>query len=89
MYTVYCGDRDIYSLFVSENLEMILNYLKRTTFSHKLYVDESETAIHVEYVLRASELPEWKSGKCFTIKLYFAGHCRFMRLLLGRNYAEI
>ena len=29
MYTVYCGDRDIYSLFVSENLEMILNYLKR------------------------------------------------------------
>ena len=26
------------------------------TSSHKLYVDESETAIHVEYVLRASEL---------------------------------
>lgn len=56
MYTAYCGDRDIYSLFVSENLEMILSYLKRTTFSHKLYVDETETAIHVEYVLRASEL---------------------------------
>lgn len=35
---------------------MILSYLKRTTFSHKLYVDETETAIHVEYVLRASEL---------------------------------
>lgn len=56
MYTAYCGDKDIYSLFVSENLEMILSYLKRTTFSHKLYVDETETAIHVEYVLRASEL---------------------------------
>lgn len=28
MYTAYCGDRDIYSLFVSENLEMILSYLK-------------------------------------------------------------
>lgn len=56
MYTAYCGDRDIYSLFVSENLEMILSYLKRNTFSHKLYVDETETAIHVEYVLRASEL---------------------------------
>ena len=27
MYTAYCGDRDIYSLFVSENLEMILSYL--------------------------------------------------------------
>ena len=56
--TQYCLQKEYtpYSLFVSENLEMILSYLKRTTFSHKLYVDETETAIHVEYVLRASEL---------------------------------
>lgn len=56
MYTSYCGNREVYESFVEDNREIILTHLKHKTFSHKLYVDENENAIHVEYVLRSSEI---------------------------------
>lgn len=56
MYTSYCGNREAYECFVEENIEIILTHLKHKTFSHKMYLDEIEKTIHVEYVLRASEI---------------------------------
>jgi hypothetical protein len=54
MYTSYCGNREIYKRFITENLERILTYLKQKTFSHRIFV--TENTIHVEYVLRSSEI---------------------------------
>lgn len=42
MYTAYCGNRKLYESFIEENLENILAYIKHKTFSHNLYVDETE-----------------------------------------------
>lgn len=56
MYTAYCGNRKLYESFIEENLENILAYIKHKTFSHNLYVDETERTIHVEYILRVSEI---------------------------------
>lgn len=54
MYTSYCGNREVYKRFITENLEIILKYLKHKTFSHRIFV--AENTIHVEYVLRSSEI---------------------------------
>ena len=56
MYTCFCGNRDFYMDYVKENLPCILNYLKTSTQSLKVYVLENKSEIHVEYVLLPSDI---------------------------------
>lgn len=56
MYSSFCGNKDVYSEFVKNNLQRIISYLKRKTNSHKLQVSDDNKEIKVEYLLRASEI---------------------------------
>lgn len=56
MYISFCGNKDTYEKFVINNLDLILGYLKRKTKSHKIYIDEKKNAVHVEYILRLSDI---------------------------------
>ena len=53
MYSVYCGNKDVYDAYLKDNLPVMLAYLKRKTKSHMIDVDNG--CIKVEYILRASE----------------------------------
>ena len=56
MYSAFCGNKDVYSEFVKNNLQRIISYLKRKTNSHRLQVSDDNKEIKVEYLLRASEI---------------------------------
>ncbi|MDE6055060.1 MAG: hypothetical protein K2G55_15180 [Lachnospiraceae bacterium] len=56
MYTSFCGNKKGYLNFVESNLQHILTYLKHKTQSHRLYVSDDREDIHVEYILRSSEI---------------------------------
>ena len=56
MYSSFCGNKDVYSEFVKNNLQRIISYLKRKTNSHKVQVSDDNKEIKVEYLLRASEI---------------------------------
>lgn len=56
MYISFCGNKDTYEKFVIKNLDFILGYLKRKTKSHKIYIDGKKNAVHVEYILRLSDI---------------------------------
>lgn len=51
MYTCFCGDREMYLTFVKDNLPLIMEHLKSSTNSLKLYLNEDSNEIHVEYIL--------------------------------------
>lgn len=56
MYSSFCGNKDEYNMFVTNNLPRIIGYLKRKTNSHKVHVSADKKEIKVEYLLRASEI---------------------------------
>lgn len=56
MYTCFCGNKEIYTSFVEENLSTIMNYLKMATKSLKLFLSDNGTKIHVEYVLLPGDI---------------------------------
>jgi hypothetical protein len=56
MYTCFCGNKETYTLFVTENLQTIMSYLKISTKSLKLFLSEDGNKIHVEYLLLPSEI---------------------------------
>lgn len=56
MYSSFCGNNDVYSEFVKNNLPRIISYLKHKTGSHKIQVSNDNKRIKVEYLLRASEI---------------------------------
>lgn len=56
MYSSFCGNKDVYSKFVKNNLQRIISYLKHKTNSHKIQVSDDNKRIKVEYLLRASEI---------------------------------
>ena len=56
MFVSFCGNKNAYEQFVNHNLDLILSYLKHKTKSHKLYINYEKNAIHVEYILRLSDI---------------------------------
>lgn len=56
MYIAFCGNRDVYKRFVDKNLNLVLEYLKRQTKSHKIYIDAEKRSVHVEYILRLRDI---------------------------------
>ncbi len=56
MYLAYCSNREQYIDFINRNLDSILMYLKQNTKSQKIYIDEVKNAIHVEYIIHASQV---------------------------------
>lgn len=56
MYISYCGNKDVYRKFVERETKRILTYLKQQTKSQKIWIDSEKNAIHVEYVLRLSDI---------------------------------
>lgn len=56
MYISYCGNKDVYTIFVTKNLSRILTYLKHQTKSYELFVDFKNNAIHVSYILPLCEV---------------------------------
>ena len=56
MYCSFCGNSGEYNSFIGANLDKILRYLKHHTNSHKMYIESERNAIHVEYILRLSEV---------------------------------
>lgn len=56
MYTCFCGNKEMYTLFVEANLSTIIRHLKIATNSLKLYLSENGNEIHVEYILLPSDI---------------------------------
>lgn len=56
MYVCFCGNKETYTTFVKGNLSDILNYLKISTASLKLFLSEDEDEIYVEYILMLSDI---------------------------------
>lgn len=56
MYTCFCGNRESYMVYVNENLDYILAYLRNETGSLQVYVNEKRDEIHVNYILFSSEI---------------------------------
>ncbi|MBP3339067.1 MAG: hypothetical protein J6L69_06665 [Lachnospiraceae bacterium] len=56
MYSSFCGNKDVYSEFVINNIQRIISYLRHKTNSHKVQVSDDNMEIKVEYLLRASEI---------------------------------
>jgi hypothetical protein len=56
MYTCFCGNKKMYSLFVETNLSHILSYLKMATKSLKVFLCENDREIHIEYILLPSDI---------------------------------
>ena len=69
MYTCFCGNKEIYNRFVEENLSIIMNYLKMSTKSLKLFLDDKGTEIHVEYVLLPSDIQKGNEESVSRLKL--------------------
>jgi len=68
MYTCFCGNKEIYMAFVRNNLSMIMEHLKRSTNSLKLYLNNDANEIHVEYILLASDLRKGNEESVSRIK---------------------
>jgi hypothetical protein len=56
MYTCFCGNKKVYTLFIEENLPNIITYLKMATKSLKMFLSEDGSEIHVEYILLPSNI---------------------------------
>lgn len=69
MYTCFCGDREVYLSFVKGSHENILLYLKHSTNSLKIFVDEDRSKIHVEYVLMPSSIRNGNEESVNRLKL--------------------
>lgn len=69
MYTCFCGDRGGYLSFVDGSLEDILLYLKHSTNSLKIFVDQDRSKIHVEYVLIPSNMSNGNEESVNRLKL--------------------
>jgi hypothetical protein len=68
MYTCFCGNRETYMTFVKDNLTLILDYLKRSTASLKLYLNKDSNEIHVEYILLPSNITNGNEESVLRIK---------------------
>lgn len=58
MYVYYCGNKDKYIEYVEKNLDLIVNYLEQKTKSYKIFINKEKNEIHVEYILRLSNINE-------------------------------
>lgn len=56
MYTCFCGNRESYMTYITDNLDCILTYLRNETDSVRVYINEKQDEIHVNYILLASEI---------------------------------
>ena len=56
MYVSFRGNKETYMNFYNENQARILTYLKHQTKSHRIFIDSEKNAIHVEYILRLSDI---------------------------------
>lgn len=68
MYSSFCGNKNVYSEFVNNNLQRIISYLKRKTNSHKIQVSDDNKKIKVEYLLRGSELRKGNNESVVRLK---------------------
>ncbi len=68
MYTCFCGNRETYMKFVKDNLTLIMDYLKSSTASLKLYLNEESNEIHVEYILLPSNIKKGNEESVSRIK---------------------
>jgi len=68
MYTCFCGNREIYMAFVRNNLSMIMEHLKRSTNSLKLYLNNDANEIHVEYILLPRDIRKGNEKSVSRIK---------------------
>lgn len=69
MHTCFCGDREVYLSFVNANFENILIYLKHTTNSLKIFVDDDKSKINIEYALMMSNIKDANEESVNRIKL--------------------
>lgn len=69
MYCSFCGNREGYNLFIKSNRDKILRYLKHHTNSHRLYIESEHNAIHVEYILRLSEIKKANDESVSRLKI--------------------
>lgn len=58
MYISYCGNQKLYMEFIGQNICSIFLYLKHQTKSHRIFTDPEKNAIHIEYILRWSNIKE-------------------------------
>lgn len=58
MYISYCGNKDKYIEYVEKNLDFIVNYLEQKTKSYKIFINKGKNEIHVEYILKLSNINE-------------------------------
>ena len=58
MYTKFCADKISYLKFVDSNKDCIFDYIMKNTRSHRVYETDNTNNIHVEYILRASNVRE-------------------------------
>ena len=68
MYTCFCGNRETYMTFVKNNLTLIMDHLKRSTASLKLYLNEESNEIRVEYILLPSNIRKGNEESVSRIK---------------------
>lgn len=68
MYTCFCGNKENYTVFVRNNLPMIMDYLKYSTDSLKLYLNNDANEIHVEYILLPSDVKKGNEESVSRIK---------------------
>lgn len=68
MYTCFCGNKEMYTLFVEANLSTIISYLKMATSSLKLYLSENGNEVHVEYILLPSDIEKGNEESATRLK---------------------
>ena len=69
MYVSFCGNKELYMKFVNSNIETILTYFKYHTKSQKIYIDDKKDAIHVEYILRLSDIDKSNEKSVSRLKI--------------------
>lgn len=69
MFTFYLGNKKEYKIFLKNNFDDILFYIKHSTNSHKIYIDKESNAIHIEYILSYSNISNANNESVSRIKL--------------------
>ena len=68
MYISYCRNHNEFLKFVGGNFSKIATYLKHKTNSYAIYRNEDNKKIHVEYILRISEINKANTSSVERIK---------------------
>lgn len=69
MYISYCRNHNEFIEFVGDNFSKIVTYLKHKTNSYAIYRNEDNKNIHVEYILRISEINKANASSVDRIKI--------------------